>query len=330
MGRASRHGAEVVTLGPGVAVRVFRPSTDIAGSGTGRLPALLWVHGGDYVLGAAAQDDAGCRAFADGLGIVVASVEYRLAPGHPFPAPLDDCYAGLRWLAAQPDVDPGRIAVGGASAGAGLAAALALLAKERGEVAPVLQLLSYPMLDDRTTLRPDPQARWRRLWNQPANPFGWSAYLGPDRTPGGADVPALAAPARYANLSGVAPAWLGVGSLDLFREEDLAYVERLRAAGVACDLHLAPGVYHGFDGVEPQAQVSRAFLRARTDALAVALGVGQGVTGAARASSASWPPPRPRGTRCGRGAWPRPWAARSGWRWYRDLAGTSHTLPPAT
>ena len=113
-------------------------------------PALLWIHGGGYVIGTAQQDDELCRRFARELGVTVAAVDYRLAPEHPYPAPLEDCYAALTWLAALPAVDPARVAIGGASAGGGLAAALALLARDRGEVTPTLQLLAYPMLDDRS------------------------------------------------------------------------------------------------------------------------------------------------------------------------------------
>nr|WP_206061416.1 alpha/beta hydrolase fold domain-containing protein [Nonomuraea basaltis] len=148
-GRARRPDAQVVSVDADVSVHVFRPA-----SARPRTPALLWIHGGGMVLGDAAQDSGFCRRIADQLNIVVVSVEYRLAPEHPFPTPLEDCYTALRWLARQPDIDPARIAVGGASAGGGLAAAVTLLAKERGEIRPVLQLLSYPMLDDRTPPAP--------------------------------------------------------------------------------------------------------------------------------------------------------------------------------
>lgn len=246
-----------------VSVRVFRSSW-----ARHPAPALLWVHGGGYVLGSASQDDGDCRTLAHRLGIVVASVEYRLAPEHPFPTPLEDCYAALLWLAAQPDVDPARIAIGGASAGGGLAAALTLLAKERGTepnaVSPVVQLLSYPMLDDRTAARTDIDQGGLRMWNQSSNRIGWRAYLGEaaDHT-----VPPLAAPARYKDLAGLPPTWIGVGTSDLFHDEDIAYAERLRDAGVPTTLHVVPGAYHAFDRIEPKAGVSRAFLEARLTAL---------------------------------------------------------------
>ncbi len=261
-----RPGADsVVTLRHGVRVHVYHPP----GAADGPRPALLWIHGGGYVIGSPTQDDPQCREIAARHGALVASVDYRLAPEHPFPVPLEDCYAALTWLAARHDVDAGRIAIGGASAGGGLAAALALLARDRGEIRPVLQLLSYPMVDDRTTLRDDlDENRTYRMWNQRSNRFGWRSYLGSGSS---GDVPPLAAPARVEDLSGVAPAWIGVGTYDLFHDEDLAYAERLREAGVDCAVHVSPGAYHGFDGVEPDVPVSRAFTDARHAALAAAL-----------------------------------------------------------
>jgi acetyl esterase/lipase len=260
-------GGTIAQVDANVSVRVFRP----AAVDEQRAPGLLFIHGGGYIMGTAALGDDFCRRAAGELGIVAASVEYRLAPDHPFPAPLDDCYAALRWLAGQPDVDPDRIAIAGESAGAGLAAALALLARDRGEVHPVAQVLSYPMLDDRTTARTDIDPRRLRMWSPDSNRFGWRAYLGPAA---GGDVPALAAPARCEDLSGLPPAWIGVGTNDLFHDEDVAYAERLRQAGVACTLHVVPGAYHGFDLVERKAAVSRAFLRARLTALDDALNSG--------------------------------------------------------
>jgi acetyl esterase/lipase len=156
------------------------------------------------VLGTAAQDDLLCRRFVDNLGITVGSVDYRLAPEHPYPAPLEDCYTALTWLAGLPGVDGDRIAIGGASAGGGLAAALALLARDRAELTPVFQVLVYPMLDDRTVGRhlDDPG---HRLWNATSNRFGWTSYLG------GVD-PDAAVPARRTDLAGLPPAWVGVGT----------------------------------------------------------------------------------------------------------------------
>ena len=263
--RARRPDAQVVAVDDNVSVHVFRPAT-----ARPRTPALLWIHGGGMVLGDAGQDRAFCRRVADELGIVVVSVEYRLAPEHPFPTPLEDCYTALQWLASQPDIDPARIAIGGQSAGGGLAAALTLLAKERGEIRPVLQLMSYPMLDDRTTTRTDIDPRRLRIWSPASNRFGWSAYLGAS----GGEVSPLAAPARYEDLSGLPPAWIGVGTNDLFHDEDVAYARRLKEAGVDCTLHVVPGAYHNFDSTEAKAPVSRAFVKAQIAALDEALNGG--------------------------------------------------------
>ena len=263
LARMPRKGVTVQNVGR-ISVRVHRPV-----STQERLPALLWIHGGGYVIGSAAQDDAVCRHFADSLGIVVVAVEYRLAPEHRFPVPLDDCHDTLVWLAGEPSVDPARIAVGGASAGGGLAAALALLVHERREVPLAFQLLAYPMLDDRTAQRTDIDETNFRLWNNKANRFGWESYTG--RAPGSDEVSGLAAPSRHDDLSGLPPAWIGVGTLDLFHDEDVAYGSRLRAAGVACELDVVKGAFHGFDVVRPKAGVSQAFRSSQVAALAAAL-----------------------------------------------------------
>jgi acetyl esterase/lipase len=255
--RPSRRHVEALILRSGVGVRLFRP----AGT-TQSGPALLWIHGGGYVIGTAAQDDDLCHRFVRELGITVASVDYRLAPEHPYPAPLDDCYAALTWLAALPAVDPARVAIGGASAGGGLAAALALLARDRGEVKPTLQLLAYPMLDDRSGSTPDNPNY--RLWGPKSNRFGWAAYLG------NAD-PNVAVPARREDLSGLPPAWIGVGTNDLFHDEDLAYAARLAEAGVPCQIETVPGAFHGFDQVVPKASVSKAFFASQCASLRAAL-----------------------------------------------------------
>jgi len=252
---------ETVGSGP-VRVRVHRPPGD------GPVPALLWIHGGGFVIGTAAQEDPFCRDVAARLGIVVASVEYRLAPEHPFPVPLEDCYEGLAWLAGRPGVDPSRIAVGGASAGGGLAAGLALLARDRGEIPVAFQLLTYPMLDDRTACRTGIDERHFRLWNNRSNRFGWQSYTG--LAPGSPGIPAHAAPARADDLDGLPPAWIGIGSLDLFHDEDVAYAARLEAAGVPCALDVIPGAFHGFDALA-KTRVAKEFRATQVAALRSAL-----------------------------------------------------------
>ncbi|MDQ4114812.1 MAG: alpha/beta hydrolase [Actinomycetota bacterium] len=266
--RRRRTDALVVSVNTDVSVHVFRPASGSAPAQP-RTPALLWIHGGGMVLGDAGQDSAFCRRVVDELGIVVVSVEYRLAPEHPFPTPLEDCYTALQWLAGQPDIDPARIAIGGQSAGGGLAAALALLARERGEIRPVLQLMSYPMLDDRTTSRTAIDPRRLRIWSPRSNRFGWRSYLG--ATASGGEVSPLAAPSRYEDLSGLPPAWIGVGTNDLFHDEDVAYARRLQQAGVDTTLNVVPGGYHNFDSLEAKPPVSQAFIKAQITALDEAL-----------------------------------------------------------
>ncbi|MEW5741872.1 MAG: alpha/beta hydrolase [Myxococcota bacterium] len=263
-------------LPPGFTVTVRR--VDAKGAATVRIigalgdgrprPGLLWIHGGGYVIGAAKQDDLLCARFAERLGLTVVSVDYRLAPEHPFPTPVEDCFAAYDFMhreAAALQIDPSRVIIGGASAGGGLAAALALLIHDRKRPPPRLQVLVYPMLDDRTVLRAVDD-RLHRLWNPASNRLGWSAYLG--REPGAPGVPDYAAAARREDLRGLPPAWIGVGTLDLFHDEDVAYATRLRAAGVSTELEIVEGAFHGFDQVLAKAPVSQRFFDAQIAAIA--------------------------------------------------------------
>jgi len=273
---------DLVTLGDDVIVRVQRPVEALTTDAGAARPAVLHLHGGGLIIGSATQGDPLCRLLADELGAVAASVDYRMPPEHPYPTPLEDCYRALQWLAAQPDVDASRIAVIGESAGGGLAASLALLARERGEIALAGQVLAYPMLDDRTDESATAHPRMLRLWNGPSNRLGWGLYLGASAADahrfGSAASPLDAAtlepavPARRAEqgpdaLAGLPPAWIGVGTLDLFHAEDVEYARRLTGAGVSVNLHVVPGAYHGFDRAEPQAAVSRDFLDRQVEAL---------------------------------------------------------------
>lgn len=235
-------------------------------------PALLWIHGGGYLIGHPLQDAALCAHFARELGATVIAPRYRLAPEHPFPAPIEDCYAALQWIGAQSEamqIDLARVAIGGASAGGGLASALALMARDRDGVKPCFQLLTYPMLDDKTALRTDLDESHFRLWKQRNNRIGWRSYLG--REPGAEGVSMYAAAARAESLAGLCPAWVGVGTLDLFLDEDLAYAARLKAEGVPCDVLTVDGAFHGFDLAFPKLPVSAAFRAAQTEALRRAL-----------------------------------------------------------
>jgi len=252
---------------PDVAVRVYEP-TDRSGV----LPALLWLHGGGHVLGSVEQDDLVAKYFAKSASCVVVSVEYRLSPENPFPASVEDCYAALKWLFAHCDeigVDESRIAIGGVSAGGGLAAGLALLARDRGEVEVVFQLLVYPMLDNRNVEQVSDDIPDTFVWTRENNLMGWEAYLGDPADRG--NVSPYAAPSRAADLSGLPPAYIPVGDLDLFLDENADYAQRLVAAGVVTELHVYPGGYHGFDLFGPDAAVSQRFVRDRDDALSRAL-----------------------------------------------------------
>lgn len=254
---AARRAAdvEILTLASGIGIRLHRPP-----GATGTTPGMLWIHGGGYLIGTAAQDDAICRRFARELGITVAAVDYRLAPEYPYPIPLEDCYSALAWLAGLPSVDPEAVVIAGASAGGGLSAALALLARDRGEIDVAAQVLVYPMLDDRSSYAPGIDGSGHKLWTKSSNVYGWSSYLGD------AD-PNVAVPSRRDDLSGLPPAWLGVGTLDLFHDEDVAYAERLRASGVPCQLEIVDGAFHGFDGIAPKAPVSQAFAKSQIEFL---------------------------------------------------------------
>lgn len=223
-------------------------------------PAILFIHGGGYVAGCPEQDLQRMQSFALACQGTVLSVDYRLAPESPYPGPLDDCYAALKWLhsnALELGVDATRIAVAGESAGGGLAAALALLARDRMEVRLAFQLLIYPMLDDRTGSTAQRNAHTgQHIWTAESNNFGWQCLLG--HAPGGEEVSAYAAPARALDVSGLPPAFIAVGSLDLFVDENLAYAHRLLRSGVPIELHIYPGAYHGFP-MATEAALSKAF-----------------------------------------------------------------------
>jgi acetyl esterase/lipase len=233
---------------PDLKVYVINPGAPAAPA----KPAILHIHGGGFVLGRARQNIGANQDLASLLDCVVVSVDYRLAPETRFPGPLEDNYTALTWLyrnAAELGVDRTRIAVMGESAGGGHAAMLAIAARDRGEVPLVYQALVYPMLDDRTgSTRRKPPYMGMVVWNEQRNRFGWTSLLG---VPAGAPrVPYGAVPARVENLKGLPPAFIGVGSIDLFADEDIEYARRLVDAGVPVRLNLVPGAFHGFDNFE--------------------------------------------------------------------------------
>ena len=224
---------------PAVTVRVFRP---LAASGV--LPAVLSIHGGGFCVGTMQMDHPGAAFYAAAVPAVVVSVEYRLAPEDPYPAGVEDCYAALVWLAGAADelgVDPARIAVMGASAGGGLAAAVALLARDRGGPALCFQVLGIPELDDRLETASMQQFVDTPMWSRPRAELSWRYYLGDLE----GEVPAYAAPARAADLSGLPPAFVNTMEFDPLRDEGITYALRLLEAGVSVELHQYPGTFHG-------------------------------------------------------------------------------------
>ena len=234
---------------PDVPVRIFTP---LSGD-PGVQPGVLDIHGGGFALGMVALDDAANAAIARDVGAVVVSVEYRLAPEHPFPAPAEDCYAALVWLAAHAaelGVDPARIAVLGDSAGGGLAATTALLARDRGGPALAMQVLIEPELDDRLDTHSMRTGADTVGWNNAQAVQSWRYYLG------GRPATEYAAPARMADLSGLPPTYLTVNELDCLRDEGLEYARRLLVAGVSTELHCWPGAFHGFATLVPTARVA--------------------------------------------------------------------------
>lgn len=211
------------------------------------LPGVIAIHGGGYVIGDRTMYDGLLDRWCLDPGMIGVSVGYRRAPETPYPGPLEDCYRALEWTATNAEalgINPSCIGLYGTSAGGGLAAGLALLARDRGEIDIAFQFLQYPMLDDRQTT-PSSQLDDLHLWSRRSNTFGWKAYLG--TLYGGPDVPVYASPARAENLEGLPPAYICVGVMDGFRDEDIAFAQRLLQAGVPTELHVLPGVPHGFD-----------------------------------------------------------------------------------
>jgi acetyl esterase/lipase len=255
---------------PDVLVRVYRPDNLAANA-----PALYWIHGGGMVLGSVDMNDYDCAARASSLSCLVVSVDYRLAPEHPFPAPMNDCYAGLSWMAANAGelgIDPQRLAIGGASAGGGLAAGLALMARDRGGPDICFQLLIYPMLDHRNETVSSQAIADTRVWNRSANLAGWAAYLGEGVGGANGEVSPYASPSVAADLSGLPPAYINVGEFDMFLDEDVAYATELMRAGVAAELHVYPGAFHGSNGFVSESPVSQRWAADEEAALRAALG----------------------------------------------------------
>lgn len=248
---------------PAIEMCVITPR-DLAGPA----PALYWIHGGGFVLGDVEGDLEAPAHIAAALDAVVVSVEYRLAPEHPFPAPVEDCYAGLTWLASSADelgIDRARVAIGGVSAGGGLAAAVALMARDRRGPALCLQVLDIPELDDRLSTSSMQAYTDTPVWDYPSAVLSWQAYLGPERN---ADTSPYAAAARATDLTGLPPAYVLTCEFDPLRDEGIGYAQRLMQAGVPTELHHYPGTFHGSCAAGPEAAISRRMIDDRTAALA--------------------------------------------------------------
>jgi acetyl esterase/lipase len=250
-------------------VKVFVVNADA----TKQRPAILHIHGGGHVVGSARGELRYLQETAQALDCVIVSVEYRLSPKARYSQSTEDTYAGLKWLwsnAAMLGADRKRIAVMGESAGGGHAAILALKARDRGEIPLAFQSLVYPMLDDRTGTTAAVPAHIATVgWSPPENRLGWESFLG--AAPGRNDVPLEAVPSRRTDLTGLAPAWIGVGGVDLFASEDIEYARRLTLAGVPTELLVTPGAFHGFDRMAPESSLARAFTTSKLNALRRAL-----------------------------------------------------------
>ncbi|WP_028543288.1 alpha/beta hydrolase [Paenibacillus taiwanensis] len=250
-------------------VKIYEP----ANRTDAKLPAMLWIHGGGYVLGHPDMDDALCERFVQGANCVVVSVDYRLAPEHPYPAAIEDCYAGLVWMTDKAEllgIDVDRVAIAGASGGGGLTAALALMARDKGGPALIFQMPLYPMIDNRNTTASSYEITAENAtWNRANNLEAWRMYLGKEEDTH--ELSPYAVPARADSLAGLPPTYTCVGQLDLFRDEIIEYVTRLAQAGVDVEFQMYPGSFHCFEVFVPEAKVSQRAIESYVDAMARAL-----------------------------------------------------------
>lgn len=279
---------------PDVSVLILRPAR-----GQGPWPGVYHIHGGGMVMGTKRTGADILAQWVDELGVVAVSVEYRLAPEHPHPAPAEDCYAGLVWTGehcGELGIDSSRLIIAGASAGGGLAAGTALMARDRGGPRLSHQILMCPMLDDRGITPSSQELDGEGVWDRTSNLTGWTALLGDAR--GGPDVSPYAAPARAEDLTGLPATFIDVGSVETFRDEAFDYAARLSRAGVSVEFHLWPGGFHGFDGLAPQTALAEASRTTRLRYLRRALAARP--SRLSRRSGRPWPPEaRPAAGRAG-------------------------------
>lgn len=248
---------------PDITVRVYKPV-----NAAGTLPGIYYIHGGGMILGNIEGEDVNASKICELVGAVVVSVEYRLAPEHPHPAPVEDCYAGLQWMAknsAELGIDPDRLAIYGGSAGGGLTLATALLARDRSGPALRFMMPIYPMIDDRNETPSSQEITDIGIWDRAGNIQAWEWYLG------GQKADQYAAPARAEDLSNLPPAFIDVGTVDMFRDEDIAFAQRLMQAGVPTELHINPGSYHAAETFAPESELAQRIWAMRIDALKRAL-----------------------------------------------------------
>jgi acetyl esterase/lipase len=254
--------------GPDLEVTIFERATRESGG-----PAIYYIHGGGMIIGDRWFGTGAVIDWVDDLDAILITVEYRLAPEYPYPAPVDDCYTGLLWAEAhhaELGFDPDQLVIAGASAGGGLAAGVTLRIRDEGGPSLAGQMLIYPMLDDRNETVSSRQFDGFGRWDRGSNDTGWDAYLGDRRKT--SRVPIYAAPARATDLSNLPPTFVDVGSAEVFRDEDVDYASRIWADGGVCELHVWPGGFHGFDMAAPTAKLSRAMMETRTKWLRRTLG----------------------------------------------------------
>lgn len=237
---------------PKIRVRIYEPRVKEKNH-----PGLLWIHGGGYILGIPEADETLCQRFVSEVNCIVVSVDYRLAPENPFPAPVEDCYAALKWFSENADAlstDPSCIAVAGTSAGGGLTAAVSLMARDRKGPSIAFQMPLYPMIDHRNNTPSSFEITDKRVWNREQNMIAWKMYLD---TNNDEDVSPYASPALASNFSDLPPTYTCIGDLDPFRDETINYISRLSQAGVPTEFHLYPGCFHGFEEMVPNAEISQ-------------------------------------------------------------------------
>ena len=248
-------------------VMVYKPKSKQALKGQEKFPGVLWIHGGGHIIGVPEQDEELCIRLVKEAKCIVVAPDYRTAPEDPYPADVEDCYSALEWMTEKLPVHKDKIAVAGQSAGGGLTAAVALMARDKKGPAICFQMPLYPMLDYRNTTPSSYQIVDHRVWCRDFNLTAWKMYLGDNPK----EVPAYASPAVAEDVSNLPPAYIMVGELDPFRDEAVTYAQRLMQAGVPVELHVVPGVFHAFEGFFPDSKIGKAVIDEYVKALVNAL-----------------------------------------------------------